>query len=330
MKYPGLDDAFLRYIQATPENQRRIQSFYIPFFVKLQGLVVDLACGHGDFVQLLTEHGVEALGVDGDPACCAEVRQRGVNIVCADVFDYLQQVEENSLAGICSFHLVEHLHYQQVMELIRLSYRALKPGGIILLATPNVRGLFPHLESFYMHFGHVTFYHPRLLSFFLDYWGFSEPRAGENPRMAQPLWRYVAWSDPDELPVPVDPELDTAGELGLPRSVHCDPTLPSRYRNVLGRLISAVKMFAVHLLVQPLLDRLAMQINENVYTLNRHIVHFNRTIAYQQNYLRRLNANVNATHQRLMGLDRGVECYVYATKGKTALDLPPELVGEKL
>jgi hypothetical protein len=55
MEYPGLDDAFLRYIQATPENQRRIQSFYLPFFVERQGLVVDLACGHGDFVQLLTD-----------------------------------------------------------------------------------------------------------------------------------------------------------------------------------------------------------------------------------------------------------------------------------
>jgi SAM-dependent methyltransferase len=310
MEYPGLDDAFIHYIRATPERTRRIQGFYVPFFAGCQDLVVDLACGHGHFVELLTEHGIDALGVDSDPACCAQVRQRGLKIECSDVVDYLQRAEESSLAGIFSSHLVEHLPYQKVMELIQLSYRALRPGGIIVLVTPNVRGLYPHLESFYMHFGHVTFYHPRLLGFFLDYFGFADPRAGENPQVAHPLWRDTTWGDPDE----------TAGwkdsDPALVRPVRYDSQLPSRYRGVLGRLFSAVKMLAAHLVVQPLLDQVVKQTNRSLYELTR--------------YVQQLNANVNDTHRRLMALDRGVECYVYATKGEGALDLPPELVGEPL
>ena len=318
MTYPGLEDAFLRYIQATPKNIRQIQSFYIPFFANCQNLVVDLACGHGDFVQLLTEHGVETLGVDSDAACCAAARQRGINIVCKDVFDYLGQVEENSLCGVFSAHLVEHLPYQKVMELIHLSYQALKPGGVILLATPNVRGLYPHLESFYMHFGHVMFYHPKLLSFFLDYFGFSNPRVGENPRMAHPLWRGVTWIDPDD-------RVKTKTDLSSVPLVCYSPQLTSKFSGFLGRLVSSVKMFAVRLVVQPLLDRVIEGVNRSLQVVNH-------DIAYHGQYLHQLNTNVNATHQQLLGLDRSVECYVYATKGETNLcsDLPLELVGEKL
>ncbi|MDY7078948.1 MAG: class I SAM-dependent methyltransferase [Chloroflexota bacterium] len=310
MEYPGLDDAFLHYIRATPESLRRIHSFYVPFFTGCSDLVVDLACGHGDFVQMLAEHNVKALGVDSDPACCAEVQRRGINVVCDDVIAYLQQVEEDSLAGIFSSHLVEHLPYQQAMELIRLSYRALKPGGIILLTTPNVRGLYPHLESFYMHFGHVTFYHPRLLGFFLDYFGFSDPRAGENPRMAHPLWRDFTWPDLGGLVTEDDLDLgDDIARLAHLRPVRYDPLLPAQYPGILGQMVSRIKMFVVRLVVQPLLDRVVNSVNQS---------------------LRQLNANVNATHQQLMELDRAVECYVYANKGEMVLDLPELVVGERL
>jgi len=312
MKYTDLDDAFLRYIGATPENQRRIQSFYIPFFADFQGLVVDLACGHGDFVQLLTEQGVEALGVDSDPACCAEANDRGIDVLCCDVFDYLDQVEEESLAGIFSAHLVEHLPYQKVLELIQLSYRALQPQGIILLTTPNVRTLYTHLESFYMHFGHVTFYHPKLLSFFLDYSGFSDPRVGENPRMARPLWRDVTWSGFDDL---------TARASPMP-AVQYNPELRSQYPGILGRTISAVKMFVVRLVVQPLLDRVVGVVNQRMQAVNH-------DIAAQWRYLQQINADLNATHRQLLELDRSVECYVYATKGEIDLKLSPELMGER-
>jgi SAM-dependent methyltransferase len=308
MAYPGLDDAFLRYISATPENLRRIQSFYLPFFLGRQGPVVDLACGHGDFVQLLNENEVAALGVDSDPACCAEATRRGVDVLCGDVFTWLEEIADESLSGIFSAHLVEHLPYERVMALIQLAHRALEPGGIILLTTPNVRGLYPHLESFYMHFGHVTFYHPKLLCFFLEHLGFSNPRMGENPRMAHPLWRNATWTNPDE-------QVTWSGERSASATlVGYEPTIPSKVGGAVGRAISAAKTHVARLLVRPLLDQAIDEINEALEEL-RH-------------YVSQLNANVNDTHRRLMELDRSVECYVYATKGDVGLDLPPRLMGE--
>lgn len=181
-----LDYRFLRYIGVTREGQRRIQAFYLPFFEDCHR-VVDLGCGEGHFVEMLAERGLEAVGVDRDEECCREASQRGIKVVCQDVFDYLRVMEEGAVDGIFSSHLVEHLPYQEVLELLSLCYQALAPGGAIVLTTPNVRGLFSHLEMFYMHFGHVTFYHPNLLCFLLQYRGFSNPVAGENPSLASPL-----------------------------------------------------------------------------------------------------------------------------------------------
>ena len=183
---PGLDFDFLQFIGVLPENQRRIHGFYLPFFTNCRK-VVDLGSGNGSFVELLREHGIDAEGVDSDPKACQAAAERGIPVVQSDALDYLEHRPAGSIDGIFCAHLVEHLAYPQVIDLIRSSLRALQPGGTIVLATPNVRSLFSHLEMFYLHFGHVTFYHPRLLCFFLQHEGFVDIESGENPEIPSPM-----------------------------------------------------------------------------------------------------------------------------------------------
>jgi len=284
MSEPGIDYAFLRYIGATPEGQKRIQSFYLPFFAGCQK-VVDLGCGDGDFVELLKEKGIEGIGVDRDEKCCAAARQRNLNVVCQDVFVYLQGLDKESVDGIFSAHLVEHLPYERVLELLRLSWRALRRGGVIVLATPNVRGLFSHLEMFYMHFGHVTFYHPRLLCFLLEYTGFSNPTMGENPNTASPL----LGKDPLGLQAHRAP-----GGQDLVSPVSYERELPLPNKDILRRLIKKGKTFLVRLIVQPYFDQIVAQVNRGFDQANEGFAQVARI--FQQ-------------------LDRPFECYVSAVKG---------------
>lgn len=237
---PGLDYAFLRYIGVTPEGQKRIQGFYLPFFAGCRR-VLDLGCGDGDFVELLAENGIPATGIDADEQCCAAAHARGLDVVCADVFAYLQSLPEASVDGIFCAHLVEHLPYDQVLELFRLCYRVLSPDGRIVVATPNVRWLFAHLEMFYQHFGHVTFYHPHLLSFLLLQAGFVQPTAGDNPRLAAPLW--------GEPP---------------PQPVTYDPVLPASRDTPLHRLVRRAKNYLATLIVRPYLDQIVTQVNQRL------------------------------------------------------------------
>jgi len=271
----GLDYAFLRYIGVTPEGQKRIQDFYLPFFAGCRR-VLDLGCGDGDFVELLAENGIPATGVDADEQCCAAAQARGLDVVCADVFAYLQSLPEASVDGIFCAHLVEHLPYEQVLELFRLCYRVLSADGRIVVATPNVRGLFAHLEMFYQHFGHVTFYHPHLLSFLLQQAGFVQPTEGENPRLAAPLW-----GQQPPQPIVYDPLLPASPDTS--QRTKC---IGASRDTPLHRLVRRAKNYLATLIVRPYLDQIVAQVNQRL----------DRQAAL------------------LASLDRSFECYVQAVK----------------
>ena len=296
-RYPDLDYAFLRYTGVIRENMRRIQSFYLPFFEGRQR-VLDLACGDGDFCQMLAEKGVSVTGIDFDPKACQAVRARGLDVVCQDVLDYMEQVEPNSIDGIFSAHLVEHLNYRQVLKILELCHPALKPGGIILLVTPNVRSMYAHLESFYKHFGHVSFYHPELLCFFLDYVGFANPQMGENPQMATPLW--------GEPSLPLRPHNEAQlgpGQQHQPDSMLIpylvyERLLPLPSDNLLRRAIRSVKMLLARMIVMPYTDQLLGGVNGLVT---------------------QMNLLATDMYRMRTTLDRPVECYAYAYKAASTL-----------
>lgn len=284
----GLDYDFLRYIGAEPETQKRIQGFYLPFFEGCK-TVVDLGCGDGDFLELLEEKGIEATGVDWDEKCCAAARERGLNVICQDVFEYLEGVEEGSVYGVFCSHLVEHLPYERVIELLRLAHRALREGGKIVLSTPNVRGLFSHLEMFYLHFGHVSFYHPRLLCFFLEYVGFADAKMGENPNTASPLLRGI-------VPASEKTSRGQEGHWGSILPVSYELQLPLSRDTPLHRLIRSAKMFLIRLIVQPYLDRIVAAINNSLDQVGSRF------------------AAINSSLSKVRELDRPFECYVAAVK----------------
>jgi len=188
MSEPGLDHAFLQFIGATPESQKHWQRFYVPLFVGCRD-ALDVGCGSGDFVELLAGEGIAARGVDSDPQCCVDARARGLHVDQADALEYLRAAHDAQFDGMFSAHLVEHMPYEAVLALVREAWRVLRPGGRLVLATPNARALFAHLETFYMHFGHVSFYHPELLRFFLQYAGFTRVETGVNTTMpAGAVW----------------------------------------------------------------------------------------------------------------------------------------------
>ncbi|MCJ7737877.1 MAG: class I SAM-dependent methyltransferase [Anaerolineae bacterium] len=251
--FPGLDFAFLDHFGVTPENQRRVQSRYVPYFRTCE-TVVDLACGTGDFLTLLQEMGIRAVGVDTDPECCRVAGERGLTVVQQDVVDYLQMQEAHSVDGFFTAHLVEHLRFETVLRMFQECHRVLRPGGVIVVATPNVRSLFAHLDMYYLHYGHVAFYHPELLRFFLGYCGFVDTSEGENEECSRPLLASVMASDLERRTV----RLSSAGNTG-PNWVNGDQVFPDP-SHVWGVWWRSIKMWAAQILVKPYVDLLARQV----------------------------------------------------------------------
>ena len=79
---------FERRFRGSEEEIRARQSFYSPFFRERKN-VLDLACGRGEFLELMREWNVPARGVDLDADMVGRCREKDLDVVRADVFSYL-------------------------------------------------------------------------------------------------------------------------------------------------------------------------------------------------------------------------------------------------
>jgi len=153
-------------------------------FNKAPGPIVDLGCGRGTMLELLTANGVENYGVDGFPAAVQVCRERGLHVIESDIFSHLTQLKDDSIGGVFCSHVIEHLHPPEALQLIRESYRALKKGGTLVLVTPNPKNLLILTEVFWLDLTHVRFYPARLLQGILQDVGFGSVNCYEDKHTA--------------------------------------------------------------------------------------------------------------------------------------------------
>lgn len=313
---PSLDYDFLRYMGVQPETQRAIQSHYLPYFEKCTR-VLDLGCGDGDFVALLVERGIDVVGVDADEKALHAAQEQGLPVVLSDVFDYLESAPDASFDGIFCAHLVEHLPHEMVYHLTKQAYRVLQPGGVAVLATPDVRSIFSHLEMFYLHFGHISFYHPRLLCFFLEHAGFVDPLFEVNPKTASPLLPGVHAVAEHVKPAYVHPY--ATADYSMDALLAYEPEIPPQGTGLLQRLSHGLKQRLTRWLVQPLIYQYAQQ---NHRVMQQTVDYFN---AYMENYtthfsnavipyLNELRGDVHTLATELRSLNTPFECYALAYK----------------
>ena len=151
---------------------------YAPFVQPLTAVfsparALDLGCGRGEWLELLGEFGFVATGVDLDDGMLAACRERGLDVHTADALAALRDLPDDSLALVSSFHLVEHLEFALVQQLIAEALRVLQPGGLLIMETPNPENLVVGSSSFYLDPSHVKPLPPKLLAFAAEFAGFA-------------------------------------------------------------------------------------------------------------------------------------------------------------
>jgi len=161
-----------------------------------KGVVLDLGCGRGEWLELLAEHGYLCRGVDQNNAMLEESRASGLDVVEADVISYLRGLKNDSLAAITSMHLVEHLPHNVLIMLLDEAMRVLQPGGMLILETPNPENLTVGACWFYLDPTHRNPIPPDLLQWTVQERGFSQvvvQRLTENRRVSdiQPVSESV-------------------------------------------------------------------------------------------------------------------------------------------
>jgi SAM-dependent methyltransferase len=157
--------------------------------------ILDIGCGTGGNALLLREFG-NVTGVDCAPAALDLCRERGLS-------DLLLSAAEDLQVPGCSYDLVTMLevleHVKEDGGAVREAYRALKPGGRLLVTVPAYPWLWSeHDEAL----GHVRRYTRQGLRGLLTEAGFGVARMSHCVavllpvtlafRLAQRVWRCIA------------------------------------------------------------------------------------------------------------------------------------------
>ena len=148
--------------RGAPEAVLDAQKSYVAHFndrswLRAAGPVIDLGCGRGEWLSLMAEEGWTVKGVDSSEHAVNEARERGLDVELGDLVDFLEASPENTLAGVTAFQVIEHLPFGRITALMHAAYRALIPGGMLILETPNPENLQVASYGFWLD---PTHHHP--------------------------------------------------------------------------------------------------------------------------------------------------------------------------
>lgn len=111
--------------------------------------ILDVACGRGEWLELLKEENLRATGLDINGVLVNQCRERGLDVVQQDLFEYLRTTSNESLGAVSAFHIVEHLTVEDLIAFLDHALRVLRAGGLLLLETPNPQNVLVGSCNFY-------------------------------------------------------------------------------------------------------------------------------------------------------------------------------------
>jgi len=174
-QHDPLDIDWTRFAEQFRGSEDRIhgqQQRYAGRFAGASGVVLDIGCGRGEFLEAAQAAGVPARGVDQNPESVALCRAKGLAVEQDDMFGYLESLADGSLGGAYCAQVVEHLPPAGVPRLVKLLSQKLRLGALVAIETPNPECLAIFATHFYLDPTHTRPIPAPLLRFYLEEAGF--------------------------------------------------------------------------------------------------------------------------------------------------------------
>lgn len=107
---------------------------YVKGLLKNNHKVLDVACGKGAFLRLISGAVDTTIGIDTNPDAVSGGNEAKLRIYNRSVEEFsAERGEEFDL--VSAFQIIEHL--ESVIPFVSAAYRCVKPGGILALSVPN-------------------------------------------------------------------------------------------------------------------------------------------------------------------------------------------------
>jgi 2-polyprenyl-3-methyl-5-hydroxy-6-metoxy-1,4-benzoquinol methylase/spore coat polysaccharide biosynthesis predicted glycosyltransferase SpsG len=153
----------------------------------VDGVVVDIGCAYGPFLDALKEEGVPGYGVDVSPAAVSYVRKSlGIPAFCGSFEDAARSDLPRRISAVTLWYVIEH--FIETDLVLRKASSLLPAGGVLAFSTPNARGISGRkgIREFLRNSpaDHFTVFSPRRLGDILAQYGLTLRRirvTGHHP-----------------------------------------------------------------------------------------------------------------------------------------------------
>jgi SAM-dependent methyltransferase len=128
-----------RTVPGVPEENywfRRHEAVYAALRTRCTGAgVLEAGCGEGYGADLLADVAAAVIALDYDPSTVAHVARRYPRVRAARANLVALPVRDGGCDAVVSLQVIEHLWEQE--RFARECHRVLRPGGSLMLSTPN-------------------------------------------------------------------------------------------------------------------------------------------------------------------------------------------------
>ena len=176
--------------------ERVLQSYYGRILPQARDApILEIGCGHGSFLYLLSRRGyTEFEGIDVSEEQIHLASRIWPRVQVADVFDYLHGREEH-YELVVALDVIEHLTRDEVFDFFDAVYRALLPGGRVLVQTINMASPFGSTVR-YADITHEVGFTPRSLQQIMSVCGYADWKVYPCGPVPHGVWgtlRWLAW-----------------------------------------------------------------------------------------------------------------------------------------
>ncbi len=123
----------IKALDLIPPIHERTKLWVMGLNHRKNGRLLDVGCGKGGFLALMNLFGWEVLGIEMDANAASFAKKQGVNVIIG-TFEEIP-LPENHFDAITLSHVIEHAY--QYHEFLKKCFRLIKPGGKLVMLTPN-------------------------------------------------------------------------------------------------------------------------------------------------------------------------------------------------
>ena len=311
-----MDSRFYRAFEDCHRGSRDLISkrleVYLPFLTPLKTLypdarTLDIGCGRGEWIELLQREGFAPEGVDLDDGMLDACRALQLPARKDDALNALRQLPDESLIVVSGFHIAEHVPFPVLQDIVAEAMRVLRPGGLLILETPNAESVVVGTNNFYVDPTHERPIPSLLMSFLTQYNDFARSkvlRLQEAPDIHDPerklgVMDVLAGTSPDYAVIAqkqATPEVLSLFEAAFEQrhGVSLDE-LASRYDQALeGRISRIEDQMASD--VREVMNRLQSEQNEKLQLMEERFEYHRAVLENERTALERQLAAVE--HER--------------------------------